>query len=384
VANIVSMEPIGSQKHLFEIPDDVTYLNCAYMSPLLRSVAEAGFAGVRRKSQPWNLTAPDFFSEVEEVRAAFARIVEADSDGVAVIPAASYGIATAAANIPLEAGERIVLLAEQFPSNVLAWRALAQRSGAEIVTVPRPEDGNWTRAVADVLDERVKVVAVANCHWTDGSVLDLEATGERAREIGAVLVVDATQSVGAIPFDVSRVRPDVLVTATYKWLLGPYSVGLMWVAPRWREASPIEHSWMTREASEDFARLVDYRDTYRAGARRFDVGETANFALMPMVLTALNQILEWRVERVAASIRAITDRIAEEAEAIGLSVPAAAARAPHLIGINVPTGVPRDLPERLAAERVFVSVRGNSIRVSPHLYNDEDDVKKLIDPLARI
>jgi selenocysteine lyase/cysteine desulfurase len=378
------METIGPQKHLFEIPDDVTYLNCAYMAPLLRSVTEAGFTGVRRKVEPWRVTAGDFFEEADETRNAFARLVGGDADGVALMPSASYGVATAAANISLETGQRIVLLAEQFPSNVLGWRTLAERSGAEIVTVPRPISGTWIEALESVLDDRVKVIAVPNCHWTDGSVLDIRRTAELARSLDAILAIDATQSLGAVPFDVEEVQPDFLIASAYKWLLGPYSMAYAWIAPRWRDGSPIEQSWMNRESSVDFARLVDYRDTYREGARRFDVGETANFALMPMALAALRQILDWGVPRIADSLRSLTDRIADEAEAIGLSVPPPAMRAPHMIGLTVPDGLPSDLPERLASERVFVSVRGDSIRVSPHLYNDEEDVKRLIEQLAAL
>lgn len=378
------MQAIPSQRHLFEIPDGLTYLNCAYMSPSLKSVTEAGIAGVRRKAMPWNVTAADFFDEVEDVRGAFAELTGADAEGVAVIPAASYGIATAAANVPLSTGDRIVVLAEQFPSNVYSWHAAAERNGAEVITVPRPEGGDWTGAVASTIDERVRVVAVPNCHWTDGSLLDVSEIGALARSVEAALVIDATQSLGAMPLDVREVRPDFLVAAAYKWLLGPYSLAYAWISPRWRQGEPFEHSWMTRRGSSDFARLVDYREGFRSGARRFDVGETANFALMPMAAAALRRLLEWKVERIAASLRDLTEHIADEAAAVGLGVPPAGARAPHMIGVTLPEGAPTDLPERLALEKVFVSVRGDSIRISPHLYNDHSDVKRLIDRLAAL
>jgi selenocysteine lyase/cysteine desulfurase len=376
------MALIPTQRHLFEIPDDITYLNCAYMSPQLRAVTDAGLEGVRRKASPWRVRATDFFDEVDLVRSLFARLIGADANGVAVVPAASYGIATAAANLPLGRGERILLLAEQFPSNVYIWHTLARRAGAEVVTVPRPVDGDWTSAIESVIDDRTRIVAVPNCHWTDGSVVDLSRVGELTRAVDAALVVDATQSLGAMSFDVDAVRPDVLVAAAYKWLLGPYSMGFAWFAPRLRDGEPIEQSWLTREGSVDFARLVDYRDGYREGARRFDGGQTANFALMPMAIASLEQILGWSVDAVAESLSRLTTLLADEAAAIGLEVPPPHARAPHMIGLNLPSGVPADLPERLAARSIYVSVRGDSIRVSPHLYNDEGDVKRLIEQLA--
>jgi selenocysteine lyase/cysteine desulfurase len=375
---------LPSQRHLFEIPDDVTYLNCAYMAPLMRSVAEAGILGIRRKSSPWKITAEQFFDEVDRARELFARLIGGDGDGVALIPAASYGLATAAANVPVGPGDRIVLLAEQFPSNVLVWRDLAARTGAEIFTVARPDDGDWTAALDAGVDERTRVVAVPNCHWTDGSVLDIVQAGRLARSVDASLVVDATQSLGAVPFDVAEVRPDALVAAGYKWLLGPYSLGFAWFAPQWREGRPLEYSWMTRRESVDFAHLVDYRDEFREGARRFDVGETANFALMPMAIEALGRVLDWGIPEISLSLRALTEHLAEEASRIGLDVPPSNARAPHMIGLTLPEAAPSDLPERLAAADVYVSVRGDSIRVSPHLYNDSADIKRLIESLAAL
>ncbi|MEW6637799.1 MAG: aminotransferase class V-fold PLP-dependent enzyme, partial [Actinomycetota bacterium] len=280
------MEP-GELRDLFEIPREVAYLNCAYMSPQPRSVREIGERAVRRKSRPWEITAEDFFEDAEKSRALFARLVGGDPDGVAVIPSVSYGIAVAAANLPVREGEGILVLEEQFPSNVYAWRELAKRSGARLVTVPRPEDHDWSGAVMSRIEESTAVVAVPNCHWTDGTLLDLARIGERAREAGAALVVDGIQSLGAHPFDAAEVRPDFLVASAYKWLLGPYGVGFMYASERWREGEPLEHNWINRSGSEDFSRLVDYAEAFQPGARRYDVGERSNFVLLPMVNEAL-------------------------------------------------------------------------------------------------
>jgi selenocysteine lyase/cysteine desulfurase len=226
-------------------------------------------------------------------------------------------------------------------------------------------------------------VTVPNCHWTDGSVLDLVRTGERAREIGAALVVDATQSLGAHTLDVSEVRPDFLVSAAYKWLLGPYSLGFLYVGEGYREGVPIEHNWISREGSEDFARLVEYTDAYGPGARRYDVGERSNFVLLPMAIEALRQILAWGVENIAVSLRGLTARIEGEAEKLGMETVPASMRVGHMIGLGLGSEAPRDLAIRLAEENVFVSVRGHNLRVSPHLYNTERDVERLFDSLVR-
>lgn len=372
---------IESGRDFFEIPDDVSYLNCAYMGPQLRSVREVGERAVARKSRPWEITPAQFFEGAEESRDLFARLVGGDAEGVALIPSVSYGVAVAAANVPVAEGEGIVLLEDQFPSNVYAWRELAKRRGARLVTVPRPADHDWTRAVLEHIREDTAVVTVPNCHWTDGSLLDLVRVGEAARSVGATLVVDGIQSLGAHPLDISKVRPDFLIASSYKWLLGPYGVGFMHVGERFRDGEPIEHNWINRRGSEEFSALVEYRDAFQPGARRYDVGERSNFALLPMANEALRQILDWGVEDVSETIGRLTDRIESEAAKRDLEAVPKERRARHMIGLKLGADAPPDLAARLAAENVFVSVRGESIRVSPHVYNTEDDVRRLFDAL---
>jgi selenocysteine lyase/cysteine desulfurase len=368
---------LGNQRELFEIPEGIAYLNCAYMSPQLRSARETGERALSRKSRPWEITPDDFFEDAEKARALFARLAGAEADGVALIPSVSYGLAVAAANVEVEAGESILILEDQFPSNVYPWRDLAARKDARLVTVPRPADYDWTTAVLGRLDEGTAVVAVPNCHWTDGSLLDLARVGEGARQAGAALVVDAIQSLGAHPFDVGGIRPDFLVAAAYKWLLGPYGVGFMYVGEEHREGAPIEHNWINRRGSEDFSRLVGYQDAFQPGARRYDVGERSNFVLLPMANEALRQILDWGVENVSETIAGLTDLIEKRARERGIEAIPAKRRARHMIGLKLGSTAPDDLAARLAEKGIFVSVRGESVRVSPHIYNTENDVERL-------
>ncbi len=124
--------PLECQRAAFSLPEDLHYLNCAYMSPLPRVVEEAGVRGIGRKRNPSALVAEDFFEESEEVRRLFSALVNApDPASVALLPSVSYGIGVAARNTPLAHGQNIVLLHEQFPGNVYAWRRLAAESGAE-------------------------------------------------------------------------------------------------------------------------------------------------------------------------------------------------------------------------------------------------------------
>ena len=373
----------ASQRALFEIPDDVTYLNCASMSPQLRAVTQAGLDAVRAKASPWNLSASDWFTGAEPLRALFARVVGANADSIALVPSASYGLAVAAANVPVQAGQTIVVIDREFPSSTYTWRDLAQRRGARVVTVTREAGQSWTDALlAALATDDVALVATPVCHWTDGTLIDLERLAPAVRTAGAALVIDASQAAGAHPIDVGTIRPDFLVAVGYKWLMGPYSLGYLYVAPRWQESGmPIEQSWMVRAGAEDFARLVDYVDDFRAGARRFDMGEFSQFVLAPMSTAALTQVLEWTVPYIHDSLAVLTSLIAREAEALGCSVAPERDRVSHMLGLQLPGGLPAGLTERLAAARVFVSVRGDSIRVAPHLYNDERDVARFVDVL---
>jgi selenocysteine lyase/cysteine desulfurase len=373
--------PLPAQRDAFDIPDDVAYLNCAYMAPQPHRVTEAGIASAKRKQRPWSLGPKDFFDDLERLRTLFAQLVHGDADGVAVAPAASYALSTAAANASASAGDRIVVLTEQYPSNVYPWRDLAQRSGATVVAVIRPEDGNWTQAVVESIDERTAVVAVPNCHFMTGALIDLAMIGSAARAVGAMFVVDATQSLGVLPLRADEIGADVVVAAGYKWLLGPYSLGYAWTAPHCRDWRPLEHHWAGREGSEDFANLTSYTDSFRPGARRFDGGEASNFVLVPMALAALETVAEWSVERVAATVEPLTAAVLDGAAALGLS-PHVGLSAGHIVGLRLPTGSPDAVVQRLAEAQVHVSLRGDNLRVSPYVFNTADDVARLLEALA--
>jgi len=375
---------IPCQRELFTIPEGVAYFNCAYTSPLLKSAAALGQTALARKTVPWELTTDFFFRDLNENRRLFAALVDAAPDDVAIIPSVSYGIALAARNLPVEPGQNIVVLEDQFPSNIYSWHGLARERGAAIVSVPRPEDGNWTPAVLAAITAETAVAALPHCHWTDGTLIDLVAAGKHCRACKTALVVDGTQSLGAMPFSVPEIQPDFLVTTAHKWLLGPYSYGFCFVSPRWQNGRALEENWLNREGSEDFARLVQYREAYQAGARRFDAGEASNFNLAPIAGEALRQILSWGVAAIAETLRARTDAIAEQAAGLGFQVAPAVHRAPHMIGLRHPGGFPADFPARLAAANVFASARGDSIRIAPHLYNTEGDVERLFEVLQAL
>lgn len=374
---------IAPERHLFDIPADRAWFNCSYMGPQLRSATAAGVAAAARKAAPWTIAPADFFTETEEVRRLFGALVGADPDCVAIMPSASYGLELAARTLPLAAGQKVLVLAEEFPSNYYPWADRAAQVGAMIETVPAPQDDDWTKAVLARLEPGVAIAALPQCHWASGLALDLVRIGAACRANGTRLALDLTQSCGAMPFSVADVQPDFAVAATYKWLLGPYSVALAYVAPEWHGARPIEHVWVSRAGAEDFSGLVNYREETQPGARRFDVGERSNFALLPVAIAALEQLLEWRTEQIAASLGAINTQIAAQLEAGGFAVPATEVRSLHILGVAVPPGA-SDIVARLAAQQIHISQRGAMLRISPHLHVSDHDIDRLCDGLAAI
>jgi selenocysteine lyase/cysteine desulfurase len=382
---------LSCQASAFSLPRDIHYLNCAYMAPLPKAVEQAGVAGLRRKRTPAEIAPNDFFDDLEMVRQRFAALINADRpDQIAVIPSASYGLATAARNLRVERGQNVVLLAAQFPSNVYVWRRLVDGAGAVIRTVTAPDGAEgrgeaWNARLLDAIDGDTAVVAIGQAHWTDGTVFDLSSVASRAREVGAALVVDGTQSVGAMPFDVQDIRPDALICAAYKWLLGPYSIGVAYYGPRFEGGEPLEETWIGREGSHEFARLVDYQDAYRAGALRYDAGESSNFILLPMLRAALEQLHAWGVPNISAYCAVLTDALAAGVVGVGFGVESGPWRAPHILGLRMPAALePEAVRSTLAARRIHVSVRGDVLRVSPHLYNDSSNVEALVEALAEV
>lgn len=377
-------EVAGDARSAFLLPRDVTYLNCAYMGPLPRTAVEAGWSAVDRKSRPWTIVTDDFFVPAETYRSLVAELLGADADGVAVTPAVSYGLSTFAANLPLAEGQVILVPGDEFPSALLPWTDAAARAGATVVRVPPDGADRCGPLLAEVerRGERVALVSAPTCHWTDGAPFDLVALRAATRAVGAALAVDTAQSLGAIPFDAAAVEPDVVAGATYKWLLGPYSLGFAWFAPAWREGRPLEHSWIGRAGAEDFASLTNPSDDYRPGARRYDMGEGSQHSLMAIALAGLRLVLDWGPAATAEHARALTDRAVAGAAELGFTAPAQ--RSPHLVGLGLgETGLePAALAAHLADDRVHVSVRGRSVRVSCHRFNTEADIDSLLTSLA--
>jgi selenocysteine lyase/cysteine desulfurase len=375
--------PNLSCRALFDIPDDVAYFNTAYNAPLLRASRDALVCAAGAKLRPWERAPADFFADAETLRDVSAALFGTAAENFAIVPAAIYGISTAARILEpgLQAGDHILVAAQEFPSNIFPWQRIAAERGAAIRTAGRPADGDWTRAVLAALDPSVRIAALSACHWTDGATFDLVAIGAACRANGTVLVLDVTQSLGAAPLELAAVRPDFMVAAGYKWLLCPYGFSLLYVDPRWHGERPLEESWLARSNAQDFTRLADYCAEYRSGARRYDVGETCVTTVLPGAIAALRQIEQWGIAGIVARLGAITDRIAAAVAPLGYEILAPHFRSRHILGLSV-AGDPQDLIGLLRARNIHVSQRGDAIRIAPHLHVTEADIDRLIEALA--
>ncbi len=382
---------LSCQKDKFSLSGESHYLNCAYMSPMLKSAEEAGLNVMQMKRDPSNIKPADFFESCTSLRSEFARLIGfADPNAIAIVPSVSYGIANAANNIDLHSGEEILILGEQFPSNVYVWNEKAKRSGANVVVINSPSNSServalWTEQILASINNRTKVAAMGHVHWTDGALFDLKAISEKIHGVGGFLIIDGTQSVGAMPFDVNEIKPDALICAGYKWLLGPYGIGLGYYNERFNNGEPIEYSWITRLGSEDFAGLVSYEDNYRPGAQRFDAGERSNFINVAMQLVALKQINEWGVVNIQDYCKFLATHFIEELISFGFYIEPSANRASHLFGVRLKQGQdPKNVARILSAKNVNVSVRGKAVRVSVNVYNSSDDLIALVECLKAI
>lgn len=375
------------KKSHFQLDNSVTYLNCAYMSPQLKVVEEAGTEGLKRKRNPFQISPEEFFGETDQLREEYAKLIHAaDAKRIVVIPSVSYGMANVARNLPLSKGDNIIVVGEQFPSNVYPWRSVASEKGAEIITITPPNSKDrgkkWNEKIMNAITKKTKLVALGNVHWADGTRFNLQAIRQLTKDVGAWLAIDGTQSVGALPFDVAEIQPDALICAGYKWLMGPYSLGLAYYGPALDEGSPIEENWINRFESEDFSNLVNYNDKYQPGALRYEVGEHSNFILIPMMLAAIKQLNEWRPDHIQEYCKALISEPISQLRNAGYRIEDESFRSSHLFGIRLAKHHNMDkIKVALDDKNILVSFRGDSIRVSPNVYNTHDELTQLTEAL---
>jgi selenocysteine lyase/cysteine desulfurase len=374
---------LPSQRALFDIPREVCYLNAAAWSPLPLAVQEAGRAGVARKGRPWLLDQAFANEQYERARTAAARLIDAEPGDVALISSVGYGVSTAAKGLTIPRGSRVLVLADDHSSPVLEWMTRAEAGGFTVETVQRPGNGDWTEAVLAAVERRgagpVALASISSVHWSDGGMIDLAGVSKALRGKGAGLLIDATHSAGILPLEVRAIDPDFVIFPTYKWLLGPYGRAFLYVAKRHQDRVPLEQTSYGRRGvrAEQATYFEDTR--YVPDARRFDMGERDHFISLEMAAVGMEMVAGWGSAAIVERLGALTKRIAEGVQGLGLGVPQARVRAPHVLCLGFPAGVSaNEVVGRLAADNIYVAPRLGRMRISPHVYNDEADVERFV------
>jgi selenocysteine lyase/cysteine desulfurase len=359
-------DALPCQRHLFEVPRHVSYLDAAAWSPLPLAVRAAGEAGILAKTRPWDHPREAIPAWAQRARAAAAGLIGAGTDDVAIVGSVSQAMANAARNLAPAPGGRLLRVADEFPSLRFAFDRLAALRDLTVEEVPRPADGDWTAALLAAIGRPgappLALATLTPLHWTDGSLIDLDRLAPAVHATGAALVIDATQAVGAMPVDVTRWRPDFLAFPTYKWALGPYGLAFLYAAPRRQDGVAIDEH------------VGNHPPT--VGARRYDRGELNDPVALPMAATGLELIAAWGVPAVAARLRSLTDRLADDLADLGLPIAPRNLRAPHILGLRPAGGLPAGLADRLRRDNVFASERSGGLRLSPHVWADGEDLAR--------
>lgn len=372
-----------NQKQRFHLKDGVSYVNCAYMSPMLRASEEKAIEGLIRKRNPFEVAQEDFFTEVDEVKALFATLVNCQAGQVALFPSTSYGFASVLKNTSATGKKKVIVVENEFPSGYFAAQQWALNHELQLQVIALPSVKNryeqWNLDLLEAITDETAFVLISSVHWMNGCVFKLEDIGNKCKSLGVKFFVDGTQSVGALPLDVSKIHVDALICATYKWLFGPYSCTIGYISDSFSEGSPIEESWMNRINARDFANLSRYEKNYYPQAGRYNVGETSDFVKIPFLIESLKTILDWNPATIQTYckelMRPLIDLMAEN----NVSLEKEDYQSRHLLGFYLAEGRSYDaLWQELKREQIYLSVRGNALRVSPNVYNTTEDIDRLI------
>jgi cysteine desulfurase / selenocysteine lyase len=364
-----------------DFPDSspTIYLDCAYQGPFPRVTSARLREAIELKCHPERLKAPDYFDLPERVRARLSRLVGAERDEVAITNSVTQGIGIVATGLEWAAGDEVVIASSNFPSNLFTWLHL-QRRGVRVTLIQPRQGCVQADDVGAVLTSRTRVVALDWVSYATGARIDLAALGDLAHRRGALFVVDGTQGVGAIELDLHALPVDVLVGAAYKWLLGPYGTGFAYIQKDLQDRLDLPVvNWSSVEGSDQFDALPVDQFTLPRAARVFDVGETANFINLHGLDPSLEYVENAGVSTVNRHCRRLLDRLAEGLAGYPLSAAAEAEHASTILGFQARSpAATKELHASLRARHVAVSLRHGMIRVSPHLYNGDDDIDRLL------
>ncbi len=366
--------------------EGVAYLDASSQGPLPLAASRAGREALRLKEQPWRITSATYLSAVAEARGLLGRLLGAREESVALVTGAGAVVNAVSRGLELSEGDEILLARHEFPSNDLPWRWLARRGvRLRLVEPDHPTGAVSAARLAAEVGPRTRVVAFAHVSYLHGARIDPGPVVEAARRVGALTVVDGSQAAGALPFDFGASGVDVYAASAYKFLLGPYGAGLgLFSAQALDRIGVGDVNWWTVKGAEDFNRLSGIAIEMKPGAQRYDAHEPASFFNLLPLAESLRLLLEATPAEVQARARAVTDRILERLPAgLGPASPLGGPERSHILCLRAATPAETQAAhERLLAARVQTALRGDRIRVSPHLYSAAEDADRLVAALA--
>jgi len=368
-------------RDLFPVTANLVYMNCAAVGPLSVPAAEAMIAHATDQREYGALHWREWYAEYVRLREAAARLVNATPQEIAILKNTSEGLSFVAQGIRWRAGDNVVTTDLEFPSNSTPWRNLDSR-GVELRVV-RSRDGAFgPDDVEALIDERTRIVTLSSVAFHNGFAADLEAIGEICARRGVLFCVDAIQSVGVLPMDVRRFRIDFLAADGHKWMCGPEGAAIFFVAKeKMEELDVVEHGWMNIDRKGKF---IDCLDDLLPDSRRFEAGSLNTNGICGL-RASLELLLEAGVDTIAEYVVALATRFAERLEGIGWRVASPRPIRSAIIGAIPPDVEPTLLRwHRLLEENgVVCAPREGMLRFSPHLFNENAEVDKVIELLAR-
>jgi selenocysteine lyase/cysteine desulfurase len=367
----------------FEI-EDATYLNLAGQSPMPKVSIRAVQASLEAKKYPHQKPDSTFFEVPNRIRDSIAKLIGGKPEEIALTSGASAGASAVAYGLNWKTGDEIVTARGEFPLQYTAWKPMEEREGVKLkIVAPRERFISADDLIA-AMTPKTRLVSVSMVRYDDGSLLDAPRVAAACRKQGALLLLDVSQCCGALPMDVNQLGADFLVCAGYKWLLGPYGTGFFWVKNEHLNLlRPAPFYWMAVAGSDNFAALNFDDPKPAASAKRWDAPEWAsyfNFNLAAMD-TSVDFVVRMGPGLVAAHNRKLIDFMFERLpkdRCVPASPLDAAQRGPYGCFRARNREKTAELYQHLRKENVVVSLREGNIRVSPHLYNTERDIDRLI------
>jgi len=360
---------------------ETTYLNCAYQGVFPLTAVARGHEAVDLKCHPERMDPAEYFGLPERVRSHLAAIAGSDEKEIALTSGATQGVGVLASGLELEPGDEVLVAADNFPANLFTWLHM-RRKGVQVRLLRNGDSPLRVEDVAAAFTSRTKILALDWVNYSTGRRIDLAAMGSLAHDRGALFVVDGTQGVGALELNVHDLPVDVLAVAAYKWLLGPYGSGFVYVREEVLNRLDLRVvNWMSVDGSHDFDALPVDDFTMAEAARIFDVPETANFLNLSAMEASLEFVRGVGARVVTGHCMDLLDHAAEGLQKRGyvLSNDDRSQLPSPLLCFRCQTPEATvKLYEKLKAHHIEVSLRHHRIRISPYLYNTKEDIDRLL------